>query len=163
MKDSPADTNPTARIADARSYALRLLGYRSRSRKEMRERLRGKKFSDNQINTTIKFLKAAGLMNDKAVALELLRYATERKNLGRKGLEMFLSRRGIERDLISEILTNHTAEMEKETASKLVERKLMTLRRHPKNVIRRRLWGMLQRRGISADIAHRVIKDIEKK
>lgn len=128
----------------------------------MRERLSRKKFSDDQINPTIKFLEDAGLMNDKAVALELLRYAAERKNLGRRGLEMFLFRRGIGRDLISEILSNHTAEMEKEAASKLVEKKMMTLRHHPENVIRRRLWGMLQRRGISADIAHRVIKDIDK-
>lgn len=147
--------------AEVKNYALKLLRYRSRSKKEMHERLRRKGFDNDQINRAMGFLEDAGLMKDEVVARELSRNAIERKYLGRKGIEMFLSRRGIERELINETLSTHTREMEKETALKLVEKRLKTLKNYPENVIKRRLWGILGRRGFSTDIINRAIKSIK--
>ncbi len=146
-----------------KSYALKLLNYRPRSKKEMLDRLSQKGFNEDQINNTLKFLENAGLMNDELLSRELLRSAAERKLLGRKGIEMFLLKRGIERELISKTITGYSREMEKKAASKLVEKKLKILKHYSKNIVNRRLCGMLRRRGFSADIIYKAISSIDKK
>ena len=148
---------------EARNYALKLLNYRSRSKKEMCERLEKKGFDSGQINGAIKFLEDTGLLKDSVVAQELFRNASERKYLGRKGIEMFLNKRGIDRELIRDTLSSHTWEMEKEAALKLLQKKLKTLKKYSGNVVRRRLWGMLQRRGFSADIINKTVQSIADK
>ena len=45
-----------------------LLNYRSRSEKELRERLEKKGFSENHIASTLKHLKEAGYLDDHALA-----------------------------------------------------------------------------------------------
>lgn len=149
--------------ADAINYALKLLHYRARSKKEMHGRLKRKGFDNNQINKAMQFLENAALIRDEVTATQLLRSAIERKHLGRKGIEMFLFRRGIERELINETLSNHTREIEKETALKLVEKKLKTLKIYPENIVKRRVWGLLKRRGFSSDIISSAVKSLNLK
>jgi regulatory protein len=163
LKDSRADTNRTAYITEARHYALRLFHYRPRSRKEIRNKLKTKGFTDKQINGVMQFLDNAGLLNDKILASELLRNAVKRRYLGKKGIAMFLFKRGIERELINETLLTHTREMENDAAHRLVEKKMRTMRNHPKNTVKRRLCGMLQRRGFSSDIIYNALKSIGNK
>ncbi len=126
----------------------------------MLERLKRKGFDGEQINNTIEFLEDTGLMKDEVVARELFRNAVERKYLGRRGIEMFLSRRGISRELIDETLPTHTAEMEREAALKLIEKKLKTLKNCPENIVRRRLCGILGRRGFSTDTINMAVKNL---
>lgn len=149
--------------AEAKNYALRLLSYRSRSRKEMFEKLRRKGFDSRQIKSAVESLENAGLIKDEALAKELFRNAAERKYLGRKGIEMFLSGRGIQREIIDETMLIHTKEMEKDSARKIVEKKLKALKKYPGNIIRRRLWGMLEFRGFSADIINMTVKAVSNK
>ncbi len=146
---------------EARDYALKLLRYRPRSRKEIHERLTGKGFDSYRIKMAVEYLERAGLIRDDALAAGLFRHAIERKHLGKKGIEMFLSRRGIERELINGALTAHSREMEKETALRLVDKKIKILKNHPENIVKRKLWGTLQRRGFSADIIHLALKSIK--
>jgi regulatory protein len=149
--------------SEARSYALRLLGYRSRSRKELRSRLNRRGFSHNHIDSTIEHLEKTGLLDDDAVAREIFRYAVERKFLGKKGIERLLTARGIGKGLVNESLSAMTREAEEETAVRLTSKKIKTLKDYPDNVIRRRLWGMLQRRGFSRDIIRSAIISITDK
>ncbi len=146
--------------AGLRTCALRLLGYRSRSRKEMLEKLRARGFDDEQINGEIEYLENAGLLNDEDLASELFRYSIEIKSLGKKGVRMFLYRRGIEKGLIDKTVAVHTEHMEEKTAQELVERKLRSLKDDPEDVVRRRLWGMLQRRGFSTDVMKKAVGSI---
>ncbi len=148
---------------EAKRYALKLLHYRSRSEKEIIQRLKRKGFDDIQISNTVEYLKNAELLNDDVLASELLKSATEKKQLGRKGIQVFLFHRGINKNLIAETLSGLSEDTEKETALRLVEKKMKVLRNHSKNVIKRRLWGMLERRGFSADVIHTAIKSINDK
>ena len=147
--------------AEAKSYALKLLSYRSRSRKEMLERLIRKGFDEEQTNNAVLFLEEAGLIKDETLAGELFSYALERKNLGRRGIEFFLSKRGIGKELISQTLSVHTKEMEMDVARRIIDKKLGTLRRYPVDVIRRRLSGMLQRRGVRAEVINKTIQYLD--
>lgn len=146
--------------ADAKTYALKLLGYRSRSKKEMLERLKRKGFESGQINAAIKFLEDTDLINDKALASDLFKHSSERKSLGKRGIRMFLAKRGIDNELIEKTLSTHTTDMEEKAAVEFVEKKLGYLNDYPENVIKRRLWGMLQRRGFSIDIIRRALNSI---
>ena len=143
--------------AEAKKYALRLLNYRPRSRKEILQRLRRKGFDDTEINITVDYLERAGLINDDILAAGLLRHAVEIKFLGKRGAELFLYKRGIERSLINKTLSSHTKETEEAAAQRLVEKRSRALKSHPENVIKRRLYGMLQRRGFSSDVIYKVL------
>lgn len=146
--------------AEVRRCALRLLHYRCRSKKEMLLKLRLKGFNDEQINNTMAFLENAGLIKDETLAEELLRNAVVRRYLGRKGVEMFLFKRGIDRSLINETLLNLTQEIEAETARKLAGKKLKTIKNYPGDTVKRRLSGILRRRGFSSDVIYKTIKEL---
>ena len=148
-------------LAEVRGYALRLLNYRSRSRKEMLERLGKKGFDQDRIDDVMEFLERAKLINDEVLAADLLRQATERKYLGCRGVRMFLSKRGISKDLIDKTMSEHTRETEELSARNFIEKKVSSLSRHPANVVKRRLWGMLQRRGYSFSVISKVFREIE--
>ncbi len=143
---------------DAKTCALKLLSYRSRSRKEIVDRLKRKGFSVIEIEATIHFLEKAGLISDEALTKELFRYSVERKSLGKKGIEAFLSKRGIDKELIHKELSIYTNDIEAESATGFAEKKLKSLDKYPKEIIRRRLWGMLQRRGFSVEVINKVIE-----
>lgn len=127
----------------------------------MRQKLRRKGFSDVDAENTIRFLERAGLMNDEVLASELFRYSTERKSLGRNGVRMFLSKRGIDKPLIDKVLQDHSDDMENKSAREFVNRKLRTMKDGPEDVVRRRLGGMLQRRGFSTETIYKIIRSIE--
>ncbi|MEE8328989.1 MAG: regulatory protein RecX [Thermodesulfovibrionia bacterium] len=129
----------------------------------MYERLRRKGFDSEQIKGAVESLENAGLIKDEVLVRELVRHATERKYLGRQGIEMFLSRRGIQKELINETMSTHTGEMEKDAALKIVEKKLKALKKYPENIIRRRLWGMLKRRGFSSDTINMAVRSVSNK
>jgi len=143
--------------ADAKSCALKFLSYRSRSKKELLDKLKSKGFSSEQIDHTILFLEHSGFIDDQNLAGELFAYSLERKPLGKKGIEAFLSRRGIGKELIHRTLSVHTGDMEVESAKKFVDKKLKSLKNYPEDVVKRRLWAMLRRRGFSSDVIQKVI------
>ena len=148
-------------LAEVRGYALKLLNYRSRSRKEMLERLGKKGFAQNHINDVMEFLERAKLINDELLASDLFRQSTERKYLGCMGVRMFLTSRGIPKELIDKTMSVHTREMEEVSARHFIEKKRNSLNRHPENVVKRRLWGMLQRRGYSISVISKLMREIE--
>lgn len=150
----------TGSPAEIKTAAIRLLSYRARSRKELAEKLQLKGFDSRQIEEVIKLLETAGLINDRALAADLLRYAAERKSLGAKGIRMFLAGRGIDRELIDKTMAGHSPESEENAALGFAEKKLRTLKKYPPDVVKRKLCGMLQRRGFSSGVIHKTISSV---
>lgn len=147
--------------AEVRAYALRLLSYRARSRKEMLDRLKKKGFDDKHITDTIKSLELAGLIDDENLAPELIRYAVKRKHLGRTGIKEFLYGRGLGKGTVERALSNHVEHEDEKTAAEFAEKKLRQLSGYPKDIIKRRLWAMLRRRGFSAAVINRTMNGIK--
>jgi len=125
----------------------------------MKWRLEKKGYSEDETNETLHFLKQTGLIEDRLLASGLLRNAIERRYLGRKGIEAFLYHRGINRELIDEVLSCHTEDIEIETAKRLIQKKIKTLKSLPKDTARKRLMGMLRQRGLSADVIKRTLSE----
>ncbi len=147
-------------LAEARTYAFKLLSYRSRSIKEMSDKLGRKGFADDQISSTVSYLTEMGLMNDESLASDLYRLSTDYKSLGKRGIKTFLLKRGIDRDLIDHTLVDHTSDMEERTALEFALKRMETLKRYPFDVVKRRLWGLLQRRGFSYEVVKKVVNSL---
>lgn len=126
---------------DALKYALRLLGYRGRSRHELAERLRIKGFEESASNAAIERLTALGYINDKAQA-EALRRAAERKFLGKAGALRFLAQMGIGREQAHEALEGYD---ELERAREFIGRKSA---KAPADALK--MASALRRRGYSS-------------
>ena len=132
----------------ARKYAFLLLNYRSRSEKELQERLAKKGFSENHISSTIKHMKDAGYVDDLALALDLKRQACDNKLLGHNSAKRFLLNRGVPDEIIAETL-EYNEETEASNIIKLIEKKLKTTGNYPDKKNKKRLWDFLVRKGYS--------------
>lgn len=146
--------------ADAIRYSYRLLSYRDRSEKELRERLCRKGFSEETVQQTISHLKDKGFINDTALASSLKRSAEEIKLLGTKGVRLFLQHRGLSGEIIDDILADSDPD-EIIRAKKLVDRKLRTMGNYSDEEIRKKIWGFLMRKGYSFDTIRQMLKQFK--
>ena len=137
--------------------AYRLLAYRGRSEKELRERMVLKGFDAQVIDEVIARLLSQGFLDDRKLAASLKRYACETKHLGLRGTRRFLRERGIPVQIIEETVTDID---EAEIARKIIEKKMAVLRQYPQEKILRRLCGLLSRRGYSPETIRRALSSI---
>ncbi len=130
----------------ARERALRLLGTRPLSRKELTDKLREKGVSAEDAEDAADYLKSVGYLDDARYAASLARHYAQ-KGYGPGRVRQELYRRGVPRELWEEAL----AELPEDTEAidALVDRRLRGVRPDPKE--RKRLTDMLLRRGFSWD------------
>lgn len=146
----------------ARRYALKLLSYRGRSVAEMEDRLHRKGFTPAVVSSTIRYLKAAGFLDDRALAEALKRDAVTRRMLSQAGVRNFLVQRKIPKDVIAFLVANdETTDIE--NARKLVSKRLRLLERYPPLTVKRRLYHFLLRRGYSSGTITHVLQTIHTK
>jgi regulatory protein len=123
-----------------------LLSYRSRSEKELQERLKKKGFSEQHIAVALKHLKQAGHLDDHALALDLKRQAFNNKLLGHNRAKIFLLDRGVPDDIVNETMT-YDEETEAQKIQALMDKKLKTMGGSPDNKGKKKLWDFLVRKG----------------
>lgn len=137
-----------------KEWALTLLSYRARSKKELVDRLKQKnKRTNEQKNKRIQFiqevvneLEALGLINDFEFASIWVR---ERgKSYGPFRLRNELFKKGIKKEIIDRLLSEFN---ELELAKNIAERWLRSHKHLSQLLLKRRLFGFLARRGISYD------------
>jgi regulatory protein len=158
--------------------ALRLLSRRSRTVKELRDRLEKKGVSSGDITACIRWLAERSLLDDEAFARALtrdrIRFSPRspfliRQELGRKGVAASLSTRAIEQVLEEEGL--EAADLAIQAAWGWVLRQSSKTRSHllgkrftkEREKARRRLYGFLSRRGFGGDEARRGMEAGEEK
>jgi regulatory protein len=139
-------------------YALKLLGYRSRSEKELRERLGRKGFQEAIIDRALLRLKEAGFIDDTALAADLKRHAFDRKLLGYEGAKSFMLKRGLSRSTV-ESAVSYDEEAEVEKAVKFLDKKMSSMGNYPAKERKKKLWNFLARRGYSSAVIRRAMKD----
>lgn len=142
----------------ALKHAFSLLNYRDRSEREMYGRLNRKGFPDEVTQEAISYLKERRFIDDKRFAELLKRDATERKYLGRDGVRNYLLSKGISTDIADE-LSGHEEDY-LGSARIFVEKKLKSMKNYDEKIVKRRLRGLLLRRGFSYDTAYKVIKNL---
>ncbi len=139
-----------------RDDAFRLLSYRARSEKELRERLDKKGYSPEVVEKVIARLRELGIVDDEKLARE---YVEARIAVGHKGkfrVKQELLKKGIDREKIEAALREAPSELE--AAKMVVEHYLPRYRKLDPSTRMRRLYGLLARRGFSAETVEQVLE-----
>lgn len=149
--------------------ALATLGARARSTADLKRWLKTKEFTDEEIAPTLEKLSALGLLDDREYARSFARSRlAPGRGFGARRVAMELSRKGVARSVVDEVLAECAAERELldddaqrrgESRPSAIEeaaaKKMRTLATLAPEVQRRRLYGYLARRGFSsAEIAN---------
>lgn len=140
--------------------ALNYLSFRPRSRQEVRNYLRRKGTAPEHIDIVIERLDRLDLVNDRSFASFWLDTREHFKPKGAQALKNELRQKGIQRDIIDEMVDDTNDE---ERAMRAAEKKALGLLRQSDMdyaTFYRRLGGFLQRRGFSFEITKRTVKRI---
>ncbi len=146
-----------------KQIAYRFLSYRPRSKKEVERKLNEKKISEENISNIISLLERNNYLNDREFTLNWVKYRMENRPGGRRSLEYELREKGIDSEIIKESLDEvYTGEFDEyEVAVRLAEKKISSLKKGIEdNVIKRRLFSYLQRKGFSFSLIERVMSNL---
>jgi regulatory protein len=145
----------------AKEYAYKLLSYRSRSIKEIRDRLSLRGYKADTIESVIRSLVDSGYLNDTSFAREWIKSKLSCKPVGITALKVGLLQKGLDKEVVSGLL----AELDEYApARRLAEKKLASVRKANQDVrsLRRRLYSYLVSRGFSHETVYRVVKEFLK-
>jgi regulatory protein len=139
----------------AMNRALHFLGYRARSRREVRERLRRYGYGEETVEGVVGRLEELGYLDDeefaRAAAREKARRYGPRRVLGE------LRRSGVDAELAQGVVDDEFAQR-----SELEEARSLAARRYNRggsDAEARRVYGFLMRRGYSADVCAEVARE----
>ncbi len=137
---------------EAKEAALRFLSFRRRTEKEIRDKLRGKGFDQKVIKKTIEKLKGYDLLNDYEFATAWVKDRLRHKPRGKRLLRQELWKKGIAKDAIDQI-TEELCQNEGRSALQVLARARKRYESLEPQVARRRMLGLLVRRGFSYETA----------
>jgi len=106
-------------MKDPLKYALTLLKFRFRSENELRKRMKQKGFTDEEIESTVNYLKDKGLLNERLLAEELTE-KYQSKGLSPRKIERILRGLGVKGEVIDETLP--VLEINEDALIKVVEK-----------------------------------------
>ena len=107
----------------AKQQAYRLLSYRSRTAHELRDRLRQRGHTTAVIDAVLGELEAEGYVNDRKFLCDWARYRLQAKPLGRRRLAWEIQRRGVDREVLENILNEVYAEFDEVALAEQAARK----------------------------------------
>ncbi len=155
----------------------RLFNLRQRSEQEVRRYLKNLSFkrkiidqeeiSMSAVELLINKLKQKGLLNDEQFALAWVE--SRRKKKGLRVLKQELFQKGIDREIIEEVISEQRAHAEsgegyseEQVAEQLLERKMRVWKNLSKLEFRKKAYEFLLRRGFEYEIVKSVVEKISK-
>lgn len=100
--------------------AMFSLDLRDHSERELRTKL-SRKYDENSVNTAMEKLLDLGLVNDRRYAELLVRELYERKKYGRNRVKNELYKRGIDSEIINEVIEEYENESEQDNIQTIVD------------------------------------------
>ncbi len=135
-------------VLRAYNHALRLLGYRPRSRVEIERHLRQKGYEAEAIDAAMARLVANRHIDDEAFARSWLNHRERLRPRGARGLSHELRQKGVEREIIDDVLTD----LDEETSAwAAIEGKMHRWRGLDQMAFRKKITDFLGRRGFAYD------------
>jgi len=161
---STASTEPHDGDANAesvaRAIALRKLTTRAHTRHELDKALQGKNVPQSVKDAVLDRLQEVGLVDDASFAVDWVASRQQRRHLSRRALRQELEAKGVQRVDIDRALENVDRADEFASARELAERKRTAMSSLARDVQRRRLAGLLSRRGFDSAVISRVLSDV---
>lgn len=145
-----------------RELCLRALERRRRSRRELEILLRRKRISPEEAAPVLDRLTEVGLVDDRAFARQFVTERQRSRPRGTRALTAELRRRGIDNDIIEEILAE-TLDQESpvEAARRAVAGKLRSLSGRPPDEVARKAQQFLLRRGFGYEVVREALSGVE--
>jgi regulatory protein len=152
--DAPAASRDDDRaraddLARAENVSMHALARRGQSRRELERTLRARDLPEDVIDHEIQRLEGVGLIDDIALAQNLVGVLQERKGLGRTGIAAELTRRLLSPAAIEYALELVDTSDELGRARDLAVKRAAQLASYDHDTAQRRLSGYLARRGYS--------------
>jgi len=147
--DSLGDAFAAPSTAERRAHnvSLHALAGRSQSRREVENRLRDRGLDENVLQAEVESLVASGLIDDHALALELVDRHAHRGGMGRSAVAQRLRSRHVPQDAIDAALDTLDESEESSKLEALARERLRKMGNLAPDVAKRRLVGFLQRKG----------------
>jgi regulatory protein len=146
---------------DCFDRAMRLLESRLHSRAELSRKLDRREYGQKVIDQVLDELQRLGYVDDTRFAKTRALSAAEHKQHGRNRAVVELLKAGVERETarraVEEVYDPHDSLA---VARNLAQKKALHLRKLDPMVARRRLAGMLARRGFEYDVVRPVIDEV---
>ncbi|MBT4978364.1 MAG: regulatory protein RecX [Gemmatimonadetes bacterium] len=147
-------------LQKAKDAAYNYLSYRARSVKEVRDKLVQKEFAEEIIEQVVDDLQRQKLLNDREFARRFVEARLGRANGSRK-LAQELRRKGIETEIIDEVLGEFAATLDsEERAMGLLGKQAWRYRGLERDKAKRRMLGFLARRGYDAQMARSAVDKV---
>ncbi|GAA4903194.1 hypothetical protein GCM10025789_22530 [Tessaracoccus lubricantis] len=144
----------------ARKIALDQLATRARSEQELRTVMKRRNVPADIADELIDRFREVGLIDDAAFAQALATTRSEFGLRGRSRIRQELQSKGIDREIADDVLAQLSPEDEREAALTLARRRVRSLTGLERQVARRRLAGVLARRGFSGGIVNAVLEEV---
>lgn len=137
----------------AYSLAVRYLGYRPRSRREVEQHLQRKQYTAEDVEFVITKLEERRYLDDRTFAQFWIENRAQFRQRGTRALRYELRQKGIDNALIDEL----TAELDEEAlAWEAVQAKLRSWQKLERRAFDQKLVGFLSRRGFNYGVARTV-------
>jgi regulatory protein len=150
-------------ITRAKNAAYRCLAIRPRSRLELETKLQDKGFTEEVRGQVLSDLARYGYVDDEKFARQWAQSRIRLRGFGKRRLVQELKSKGIHRDIIHEVLGGVFEDSsEKDVALREAEKKLKSLARFGPEARRRRLAGLLERKGFSFEIIGEILRTLPK-
>ena len=142
-------------------HAMRHLETRLHSRAELEKKLRRREYGDAVIHHTLDELTRLGYLDDERFARTKALAAAQNKHHGRRRAFMELLKSGVTGDVAERAVDDVFSQTDSTAvARQLAQKQAARLKRLDPEVARRRLAGMLQRRGFDYESIRPVIDEV---
>ena len=141
--------------------AMEALSSRLHSRSELRKKLVRREYGETVVDAVLEDLARLGYLDDERFAKTKALSAAQHKHHGRRRAFMELIKSGVKGDVADKALSDVYAEHDSTAvARELARKQLPRLQKLEPMVARRRLVGMLQRRGFDYDAIKPVVDEV---
>lgn len=156
--EEPVEVTPKV-TKRAHNVSLHALSGKSHSVAEMREKLRARELPQEAIESELEELSRVGLLDDDALASDLVERFGTRDRLARRAVEQKLRARKLPPGVIEHALAELESDAEGGLAEEAARERLRKMGSLAPAVAKRRLYSYLQRKGFSSgDISEAVTK-----
>ena len=147
-------------LTRARRLAYQALARRDHSRLEIIEKLQRCGFGPDVVSSVIQELEAKAYLNDRLFAQSWAQRVVERKQMGPLALQRKLELKGVDPEIIQEVLQRICQGIDEEQlALRAVRRRLERVKGDEPRTSGRVLAGYLARKGFTPEVIEKVLKN----
>ena len=143
----------------ARGLCLRALTGAPKTRQQLADMLAGRGIPEGAAETVLDRFSEVGLIDDAAFARAWVSSRSTGRGLARRALSAELRAKGVDAEVAAAAVEAVDDDDERETARRLVDRRIGAMRRLDRATATRRLMGLLARKGYSGGLAAAVVRE----